>query len=163
MFTRKKAQIGEVTHDFMAFIIAFFLIVLFFVVSLAIQSSNQNKLQQESMFIADSIRADINLQAMLNEKIDVNINGETKHISFVNLIQLAMSRQDNQEYKDKIKEFSDKIQKECKDNAKIKTNGCLLEIKTTQNGCPEKEKPMDYLTCALLPSNTQISITLFRK
>ncbi|MEM4703143.1 MAG: hypothetical protein QXP53_01525 [Candidatus Pacearchaeota archaeon] len=153
MSKNKKAQIGEITQDFTAFIIVFILVVLFFLLSLLFTSANNKIIKQDATKIQDSVRADVAITTLLEKEVNISIDNEIQKLSIAELIML--SKISNQ-HEDKIKELKNLL--ENKDLCKNSRN-CYFEIKEGEK-CPESEKKRKYSSCIILPSTNNLIITL---
>ncbi|MEM4641255.1 MAG: hypothetical protein QXW65_01935 [Candidatus Pacearchaeota archaeon] len=154
MFESKKAQIGEITHDFGAFLAACALLIIFFLISLFFINLNNQTIRQQADLLQDSIRMHTDLLNMLEKKVEIEIDNEIQNISFIDLVLLS---QIDKKYEIQLKEIEEKIQKTCLRTSK--SYGCYFEI--AYDKCPKaKEKETECLSCILVPSNRTIAIAI---
>jgi len=163
----KKSQLGEITQDFMAFIGAFFLVVIFFIASIALANSSNNNIKQEGLLIADSVRTNVALNNLLKEKFQINIDGQTEEITFADLIRLS---QINNSYESDVKKIINDLEKFCYNTSKQQKNifGCHFAIKEDEF-CAGSENlggskvvlgNMYDLACIPLPSDKTIYVSV---
>ncbi len=154
----KKAQVGEVLHDSTAFLAAFFLVVIFLIISLAFASSNQKLIQENGNVIQDKLRLDTYLQGILTKEINVNVNGENQKVSVSELFSLSQTNTNLKSYLDNIQIDLETF---CKKFNKERTLGCVAKFQEVDSGCPTNpDKGTQYLSCFLIPSNKNIALTI---
>ncbi|UCD21153.1 MAG: hypothetical protein JSW08_01240 [archaeon] len=155
---QKKGQIGEITHDFTAFIMAFLIIVLFFVASLWVESSNERAINMKAEEFQDNIRVKYTLNNLLKKEVTVSINNEIQKVSFADLIRLS---QMEERYKYQISGIEEDLERFCMQNQEKKTYQCHFMIEEIENKCPlPSKKGTSYISCLILPSNKNIAVSM---
>ncbi|MCS7134281.1 MAG: hypothetical protein NZ889_00255 [Candidatus Pacearchaeota archaeon] len=147
MFERKKAQIGELTHDVVAFLVAFFLVIIFLVISIILSNSTNKRIEEDSKILQDKIRMQKALEEFLEKKIKIQLGDETEELELSQI--LILRKELPREIKEKLEEF-------CIKNLK-KGCCCYLEIRER---CENTKDPTEYNSCLLLPSNETIAIVV---
>lgn len=149
----KKAQIGEITHDLVAFLAAFLLVAIFFLGSLFFVNSGNKTIQQRANILQDSVRINTVLISLLEKRTEIEIDNQVQEISFYDLILLS---QIDEKYKANLKETEKKLEEFCRTTSK--SYGCYFSI---SHECPKvKEKGTEYLACILIPSNKTLAVTM---
>jgi len=115
----KKGTLGRFSHDFVAFIAAFTVVVFFLIMVSVFVTGNNKTISQNSEFLQEKIKEKVEIRNLFNEKIVI----DNQEISFLELVRLSIT---NTDYKQKFNENYPNINIEKKEFCSLEENCIYL-------------------------------------